>query len=989
MNTLLCATGIYILFAIYLNFTLKDSQDKKKEEKAVFACLALFSFAVRIVVAGMSSGYETDMNCFRGWASAGSENLPWNFYDSVWCDYPPGYIYILSIVGFLRKLFPVAGDIFIKMPAMICDVLCGYTVYKMAVKSGDESWATPAGVLMVFNVATIVNSALWGQVDSVFTLLLLLSLNFLQQEKYTKSAIWLGVAITVKIQTLMFVPVYIFFLISVYVGGEKKKAVKTLAKSVLASITAIVVISLPFVLKKGLGFLLNLYVGTASQYPYASLNAFNFFSLLEANQKLNTDLFMMLSYKIWGTINICIAVFLSGILFVKGKGKGKLFYTAAVLISLIYAFSSDMHERYLFPAIVLFFAAAVLDKDKKTVLIALGISLSQVVNVGYLYYLNLKGTVHIPANDMVLIFGSLCTVVLIIFSAWYGFRLYLPNKSVEYKILEQKNKKINRRDVLVIALITAVYSIISFVNLGNITVPCTKPAIESGDGWKYVTVAEFDKKEDIGKIVFYRGLGYGQVALYVPDENGEWKQSAISENGEVYRWQQMSVDVSAEKIMIAVSCDEQFELFEVGIIEKNTNRIINTDVKNSELFDEQELVSVWDTYKNGTYFDEIYHARTAYEHIEGIYPYEVSHPPLGKLIISLGIRAFGMNPFGWRFMGNIFGILMIPLMYIWAKRIFGKSSMALWATAFLVFDFMHFTQTRIATIDSFAVFFIMLMYYLMYIYYDGDSLSYKKSLLILLACGIAFGVGISTKWICVYSGLGLAVLFAVATVRKSKNGFPWFKTCLWCVLFFVIVPFVIYFLSYLPYYMADKTKSAFEIFWENQKFMLSYHGKLTATHPFQSKWYTWPAVLKPMWYFGAQGGVKEGMVSSIVAFGNPLIWWCGTISTIVLMLRCRKNKTHFFVVIGYLSQFMPWIVINRAVFIYHYFASVPFIILALTCGIDYLKRRYKNGIYMSIAFMTAVIFIFVMFYPVLSGMEISKNYVDGVLTWFSTWTLSY
>ena len=70
------------------------------------------------------------------------------------------------------------------------------------------------------------------------------------------------------------------------------------------------------------------------------------------------------------------------------------------------------------------------------------------------------------------------------------------------------------------------------------------------------------------------------------------------------------------------------------------------------LTDEPETVPLEATYENSTYFDEIYHARTAYEHILGLEPYENTHPTLGKLLISLGIRAFGMNPFGWRFMGG-------------------------------------------------------------------------------------------------------------------------------------------------------------------------------------------------------------------------------------------------------------------------------------------------------------------------------------------------
>ena len=82
------------------------------------------------------------------------------------------------------------------------------------------------------------------------------------------------------------------------------------------------------------------------------------------------------------------------------------------------------------------------------------------------------------------------------------------------------------------------------------------------------------------------------------------------------------------------------------------------------LFDEQDTVPAQSTWYNSAYFDEIYHARTALEHLEGVYPYEVSHPPLGKLIIGLGIRVFGMTPFGWRFMGTLFGVCMLPILYV-------------------------------------------------------------------------------------------------------------------------------------------------------------------------------------------------------------------------------------------------------------------------------------------------------------------------------------
>ena len=92
-------------------------------------------------------------------------------------------------------------------------------------------------------------------------------------------------------------------------------------------------------------------------------------------------------------------------------------------------------------------------------------------------------------------------------------------------------------------------------------------------------------------------------------------------------------------------------------------------------------------------------------------------------------------------------------------------------TALFALDFMHYTQTRIATIDSYSVFFIMLMYYFMYRYtetnYNRQPL--KKSLLPLALTGLAFGLGASTKWLCIYAGAGLAVILGIQMVKRYNE----------------------------------------------------------------------------------------------------------------------------------------------------------------------------------------------------------------------------
>ena len=112
--------------------------------------------------------------------------------------------------------------------------------------------------------------------------------------------------------------------------------------------------------------------------------------------------------------------------------------------------------------------------------------------------------------------------------------------------------------------------------------------------------------------------------------------------------------------------DAALHLHEIGIFGDGSTAILpiamvsEQDVnaadegKTANLFDEPATVPYTPTYMNGSYFDEIYHARTAYEHLHQIEPYESTHPPLGKVLMSIGIYVFGLNPFGWRIIGTLF-----------------------------------------------------------------------------------------------------------------------------------------------------------------------------------------------------------------------------------------------------------------------------------------------------------------------------------------------
>ena len=129
-----------------------------------------------------------------------------------------------------------------------------------------------------------------------------------------------------------------------------------------------------------------------------------------------------------------------------------------------------------------------------------------------------------------------------------------------------------------------------------------------------------------------------------------------------------------------------------------------------------------------------------------------------------------MTPFGWRFIGTLFGVLMVPLMYMFIKNLFGKRPVAVIGTLLFSFDFMHYVQTRIATIDTYGVFFTILMYWSMYrfISTDFEDRAYKQ-IVPLALCGISFGLGIASKWTGFYAATGLVALYVIYIVRQGKR----------------------------------------------------------------------------------------------------------------------------------------------------------------------------------------------------------------------------
>ena len=547
-------------------------------------------------------------------------------------------------------------------------------------------------------------------------------------------------------------------------------------------------------------------------------------------------------------------------------------------------------------------------------------------------------------------------------------------------------------------LITLVYGVTAFVGLGDRVAPQSFYIPAAGER----ATITFAQPERVGRVMFYAGIGTGSWTV-VRDDTGETLCTLPQEYKDVLKWYETSAEDCGETPVSSLSLlgtGTGAQLGEIAFYRPDGSRIEPQSVSNEAIADEQDLIPAESTYRNSTYFDEIYHARTAQEHLTNIKPYEVSHPPLGKLILSVGIALFGLTPFGWRFMGTLFGVLMVPVMWALAKEFFDDDRIALCATAIFAFDFMHFTQTRIATIDTYAVFFILLMYLFMWRWLkSGKTLDLGLS-------GLFFALGAASKWTCLYAGAGLGVLWLLhwiaalvqAHTEPDSGRRMWRalgKNIVFCLGAFVVLPVLVYYLSYTPYGLARGlrgpgmyfTREYCSTVLENQKFMFTYHAGLVSTHPYSAPWWKWLLDIRPILYYLRYG---EGTVTSIAAFVNPVLCWGGLASIIVCAVLAlqrgeKRDRRAAFIVVGYLAQLLPWVFISRITFEYHYFACTVFLALALALLFDELRRRGQ----MRLVYVCAgtCVALFVLFYPALAGVEVSRSFSTHFLKWLPSWPL--
>ena len=144
-------------------------------------------------------------------------------------------------------------------------------------------------------------------------------------------------------------------------------------------------------------------------------------------------------------------------------------------------------------------------------------------------------------------------------------------------------------------------------------------------------------------------------------------------------------------------------------------------------------------------------------------------------------------------------------------------------------------------------------------------------------------------------------------------------------------------------------------------------------------------MIKPVWFY-VGAGLPAGMTSTIVSFGNPAVWWVGIPAVVAAataaLLRHDRNIAVVFAALA--SLYLPWVMVGRIVFIYHFFPILPFMMLAIVYTMKCVAEEYPRARYFNYGYLAVVALMFVVFYPALSGMEVSLGYIEH-LKWLKSW----
>lgn len=417
--------------------------------KEWFLPLLFLALAFRIIITCIRP-YQIDMAGYVAWSRYLAEYGPDRFYASGFhVVYAPFFLYFLWITGELCSALslPVALQVYlIKLWSVLFELIGALLILLLSKKYNRTSTGMFLALSYVINPGVFFNSSIWGQFDSIPATMLIVALALFEYNKRNLATLLFLVAVLTKPQSGLLLPVvlYLYF-------REFRFDIRSFIKLISGLLSGIIVylaIVLPFYVPTQLSdripafidyfyWLIDLYLTSIKDYPFATANAFNLWFLLGGQIQYDSMAFLGMSYLTWGNILLVLGLAFAFLCLMKGKATlYSIAYFSYLVIFSAFFFMTKMHERYLLPAIIFITLASVFERRHLLVLCLL--SFLVFINHQYLYIISFWKVYWLERWDGLGLLYSFMMLITYVISLYQGYRAFINNRSEK---LEARSRK--------------------------------------------------------------------------------------------------------------------------------------------------------------------------------------------------------------------------------------------------------------------------------------------------------------------------------------------------------------------------------------------------------------------------------------------------------------------------------------------------------------------------------------------------------------------
>lgn len=357
-----CGLTLLAILAAAMFVALEPVWRERRRQLLIIAALLASLTLIKCFLLPLFPGYPRDIFEFLLWGEVMTRN-PAHVYDpQINCRYMPGYLYAMWVaVAPARALYfgSEVSDasvstlrVLVRIPPVVADFFLALVIFAWPkVVNGERErpprWrGTGAVLLFALNPALLFTSVAWGQNDSVLTLPVMLALLMLLKDNYALAAATAAVAVIIKLQGLMVLPILGIWML-------QRGRVRDWSLAALAFVATVVIAFAPFQIGRSWDFLANVIASSAEYFPYTSLNAFNLMALAVGMRIRDSATVMGISSFRLGLM--LMAALYTVALSIAGRERSPhaLLYATFLAYLGFFVLPTRIHERYLYFALAL------------------------------------------------------------------------------------------------------------------------------------------------------------------------------------------------------------------------------------------------------------------------------------------------------------------------------------------------------------------------------------------------------------------------------------------------------------------------------------------------------------------------------------------------------------------------------------------------------------------------------------------------------------